>query len=697
MQNIDRKPDGTPVSENQLTGAMNHIFTEILPRHGYAVREKQIGLAEHILAVIGRRGISLAESEVGTGKTHAYLVAALIAKRGRLNDFWLRGHHKNQSWAESAHMPVVISTSSIALQNAIFTDYIPKLSEILLRNGIIRAPLTAVIRKGKEHYVCEKRLRAYYSVADLRTRGLLEPFVGRRAAFDLTGADGLTPYMKRRICVSDRCSDSCKYFGSCRYLEYIKRANGPKVDFQITNHNYFLADTIRRAGGKRPLLPNCQLVIIDEAHKFLQAARQMYGLELADKELPDLAQEIHGFTAGKSNGGVNIHRLAKKLRVQSEKLFRALNENIPTEAMEDESERFPAVMDGSCGSVGRLRNIAGIADDLSDAITDSKVPALYSERKLNAIWRLNAVSGKVTALRKRSNLIHWLEKRTEGQSKTDALCAIPTDLDERLHEDLWESGIPIILTSGTLSASGDFTRIKQTLGLDRLPKRRLYETSMPSPFDYWSNSMLYVSEKVSFPDYKDKRYIAAAADEIERLAKASCGHAAVLFTSYNAMGQVHAILKRRNLPFPLFRLERGGTSAIERFKQSGNGILLASGALWEGIDIPGDALSMLIIVKLPFAVPDPIGDYERELCGDMETFKERVVIPDMQVKLKQGDGRLIRSEADTGVCAILDIRAGRGAYRSHVLAALPKRRVTSDLSEVREFFLDKKPPEYFLL
>ena len=191
------------------------------------------------------------------------------------------------------------------------------------------------------------------------------------------------------------------------------------------------------------------------------------------------------------------------------------------------------------------------------------------------------------------------------------------------------------------------------------------------------------------------------------MAIASHGRAAVLFTSYNAMGQVHAILKKKSnegglcingqAPFPLFRLERGGVRAIEQFKESGNGILLASGSLWEGIDIPGDALSMLIIVKLPFAVPDPIGDYERELYGSMALFKQRVIIPDMQVKLKQGDGRGIRTETDTVCCAILDIRAGkRGAYRGHTLSALPKCEITSSISAVRNFFLKKKPAAYFL-
>jgi len=333
-----------------------------------------------------------------------------------------------------------------------------------------------------------------------------------------------------------------------------------------------------------------------------------------------------------------------------------------------------------------LKSISGIALDISVAAADSYVQPLYKERRGNAIRKLEALSDKASALRKENKLILWLEKRTEGESETMALCATPKDLDARLYQDLWSKGIPIILTSGTLSASGDFARAKQTLGLNYMPNRRVSDTSMPSPFDYMRNTMLYLSPNMPFPDNKDKRYIAAIAEEVERLVNASHGHAAVLFTSYNVMGQVYALLGKRGLPFPLFRLERGGAAAIERFKQSGNGILLASGSFWEGIDIPGDALSMLIIVKLPFPVPDPIGDYERSLCDSMETYKTRAIVPDMLVKLKQGSGRLIRSETDTGVVALLDCRAGvSGAYHVRVLAALPRCPVASDISDIRSF------------
>ena len=686
--------DNQPATPD-LSKMINHIFKDILPQHGYGLRERQVELAEHILRVIEGKGITLAESEVGTGKTHAYLIAGLLTKRSRINDSWLRGIYPKQNWAESAHMPVVISTSSIALQQAIVSDYIPELSDILIQHGIINKPLVAVIRKGKEHYVCESRLERHFQRTDKATRKLLEPFRGSDAPFDLTNANDLSSFVKRAVCVKGRCNDNCPNSKICRYKAYIKMANSPAVDFQITNHNYFIADRIHRATGKRPLIPHYQLAIIDEAHKFLQAARSMYGLELDDREIPKFTHDIHSFTSGKSNGGVNVHKLAKKLEGQNRKLFRRLNENIPESAFDDdEADRFPVVMDVDV--LRHLKSIVGLSDDISTAVTDSNSNKRMKDKRSKSLWRLGAIAEKVSGIKKQSGNIYWLENRLEGEIESQAICSIPTDLAMRLHRDLWQSGIPIVLTSGTLSASGDFSRAKETLGLDRLPQHKLHSTTMPSPFDFKNNAMLYISEDTPFPDNKNKIYIADIADEIEKLVTASHGHSAVLFTSYNAMGQVHAILKKKGLPFPLFRLERGSTNAIEQFKKSGNGILLASGALWEGIDIPGDTLSMLIIVKLPFAVPDPIGDYERELCGDMETYKARAVVPDMLVKLKQGFGRLIRKMGDTGVVAILDSRVNeRGAYRRKVLSALPSCPVTSSITKVKTFFYKVKSASYF--
>jgi ATP-dependent DNA helicase DinG len=261
--------------------------------------------------------------------------------------------------------------------------------------------------------------------------------------------------------------------------------------------------------------------------------------------------------------------------------------------------------------------------------------------------------------------------------------------------------MPMILTSGTLSASagtscaGDFSHVRRTLGLERL-KNHLTETSKPSPFDHKENALLYISEDMPFPDNKSDSYIAAVVGEVEKLITASNGHAAVLFTSYKVMDKVWEWITKRNTRFPMFRLDKGGVMEIERFKRSAGGVLFASGALWEGIDIPGDALSMLIIVKLPFQVPDPIGEYEQTLYRGMNEYKNRVIVPEMLIKLKQGFGRLIRKETDTGAVAILDSRANMaGAYRRHVLSALPDCRVTAHIADVHNFIRAKKMSDYF--
>jgi len=542
---------------DSLRNVAKHIFEKILPQHGFRFRDKQMELTEHILDVVERRAISLAESQVGTGKTHAYLIAALIAKRGRLNDSWLRGYYPSQGWVESAHTPIVISTSSIALQQAIVSDYIPELSKILIQHKIINRPLVAVVRKGREHYICESRLTHYCHNVENDTKRLLAKYQGSDSPFDLTAVNELSAYIKRAICVSGKCDDACYFRKSCRYQNYIKSANSQNVDFQITNHNYFLADVIHRANGKRPLLPHYQLVIIDEAHKFLQVARQMYGLELTDTELSAVSRDVHNYALDKSESGINVHKLAKKLREQGERLFSRLNNNIPEQDLDDEAERFTAVIDKDV--LRHLNSIGAVAADIASASEDYVLHSHKRNSRDKAVWKLENLCDRVSELRSHSRLVYWLEKRLEGAVESQALCAIPKDLDKRLHRDLWSKGIPIILTSGTLSASGDFTRVKDTLGICHMPDHKVFSTTMPSPFDYKNNAMLYISENTPFPNSKDKHYITSIADEIERLVIASHGHAAVLFTSYNAMGQVHAILKKRNLPFPLFRLERGGT------------------------------------------------------------------------------------------------------------------------------------------
>ncbi len=684
------RPFGDKIGLDSCLKTLAAVFKEILPQYGYIKRKEQLALAEHILAEISLRHITLAESEVGTGKTLAYLAAAIIAKRGRLNGYWNMSFYTGTPYLEMEHMPIVVATSSIALQKALITDAIPTLSSILLEHGIIRKPLTAVVRKGREHYACERNLRTHIRCErDTVMRQTLGAMLEPCGQIDLAEADGLTAYVKRKIAVPSRCDRSCPYRDTCAYLSFREKAQAPDIDIQVCNHNYLLADTLRRSREETPLIPNYQMIVIDEAHKFLAAARSMYGTELSSLSLDEIRSAVLDLKLVHGLSEKYAHRLVRLLSSESNRLFRLLTESVRRGNAHEDASRLPVAISEDMTHL--IRKIQSMSGELIDVLTAEKAAGNGSGRKRSAIWELENVRSQAAALAGHNELICWLE--TDAGEKR--LCGIPKNLDERLHNDLWSNGIPTVLTSGTLSAGGDFSHVKRSLGL-HFAGNRVTETSKPSPFDYRKNALLYISDLMPFPEKNDQKYINALTKEIERLIRVSNGHAAVLFTSYNAMGRVYKKLREGGLPFPLLRLDRGGVREIELFKQSGNGVLFASGALWEGIDIPGDALSMLIIVKLPFAVPDPIGEYERTLYASVQDYKTRVVTPEMLVKLKQGFGRLIRTEWDSGCVAILDSRAGIfGKYRGKVLDALPNCKVTGKTDEIEAFYRAVKSPDFF--
>ncbi len=623
------------------------IFREILPRHGMAVREEQIALCHEVLDTLYNKEISLCEAGVGIGKTLAYLVACIL---------W-QMHRPSQ-----LKMPVAISTSSVALQDAILNEYLPDLSAVLLAEGIITAPITAVVRKGKERFVCDARLAERQAKAiskGSRQKGSLRM---AENVLDLDHIPGLSRYDRCRICVPQSCPRDCFLRLDCRYQQYLRDSRKP--DIQICNHNYLLANASHRLEERPLLLRQYQALVVDEAHKLPDAARQMYTETLSAQDMDELCfllQQAH------------FKNLSKRLRTA----FLTLSISCtPSFAMPKMKISVPFSLtpfrQAALADCINLLQYIGSQPDMPHYLQ-------YRLAETESLLRLFLLDVPTRIL--------YLEFSADGQL---TFCAASNRVPQLLRSALWNTREPTILTSGTLTAAGDFDHTKQLLGLAAYASLRYFRAG--SPFNYRKKCLLYIPARRAAA-VPENQYLA---DQIVRLTAACHGHALVLFTSYRQMRNVYDALVGR-LTFPVFQAGRGQNRTIQKFKESGNGVLFAAGSCWEGIDFPGDMVSLLIIAKLPFPIPDPVSNYERQQYPNLSDYINAEVIPEMQKKLRQGFGRAIRTEQDSCVVAILDERAGIGGkYHDAALAALPSCPTTEKIEDVQQFIREQKRPDYFL-
>ena len=702
MNNID--------IEKKAEIMLEQVFKNILPQSGYVFRDNQLKLAQEILKTMQDVKIAVCESEVGTGKTHAYILAAIVNKIFNKNYTKVRNAYpiSKDYYKSYNNMPILLSTSSIVLQKAIMNDYIPEISNILMKEKIINKPLTAVIRKGKEHYICDKRLDdCVYNIDKEKHLDVYKNLISLRALnykrIDLDEIS-IPTGLKSKICVSANCNCLCHRYEDCRYNMLLNSMKSYEHDFQICNHNYFFADAIRRSAGQEALIPNYSALIIDEAHKLVDISQTMYGTKINKKDLESLRTQIKRLSFKSNQTGKSINKAGVELLNLTDELFGNLKSKIPGRYLNsDEVVRYKTNV--SDNEYLLINEIIGLLEDIEYKLGTGMLKNKGQNSILSHVKRqIKDLKNKFSVFLNISNIIYWLESENL-KSDSIYLCAIPKDINKKMHKDLWSRNIPIILTSGTLSANRDFSLMKSKLGLDIVNYWRISSSIKNSPFDYKNNCLIYLNDKLPFPDSANTEYIKAVADEVYKLIYATKGHTMVLFTSYPVMEKVYSMIydklrrtdKNHILVDKLFRAKKGAYSdPINTFKESRNGVLFAAGNCWEGIDITGDILSSLIIVKLPFSAPDTLTEYQRYLYDNDSDFFERLIIPQMIIKLKQGCGRLIRNETDSGVISILDCRMDTyKRYRDKVLTALPDCRVTSQISVVESFIADKKNMDYF--
>lgn len=440
---------------------IDHIFKDLLPAQGMVERSEQIKLSHRMLDTMLNGGIALCDAGTGIGKTYAYLTAAAAASR---------------FGAGSSHRPIIISTSSIALQNAVQTEYLPLLSCTLLADGQIDKPLLSVIRKGKGHYVCDERLSKRLRQVNFQKKdpAAADALRALKGTLDMDNVPHLSGYDRERVCVPQFCD--CDH-QDCRYKRFLKRCDDDRYVFQICNHNLLLADAIHRSQGRRSILPEHGIIIVDEAHKLPEAAREMFGMTLTAGDIQSMIRQLRA---------ERYLLAADVLTDTAGPLLRKLT------APREEAETLDAYL--------HLLTIPS----RSLPIIEKQVGNLLT---VQGRRQLETLRGAVSLFSDpQSNMVLYTAEDDDGGTM---LCATVSNLTEQMRRILWRPEHAFVLASGTLAVGDDFHRFRSQAGL--LDGRRVTESVSLSPFDYRRNCLLYLPQLP--PSQSSEAYYDELADE----------------------------------------------------------------------------------------------------------------------------------------------------------------------------------------
>ena len=645
----------------------------------YEPREGQRLMAEAVAAVIEEGGTLLAEAGTGTGKTLAYLIPAILSG-GR----------------------VLVSTGTKNLQEQIYFKDVPALRDAL---GI---PFTATLMKGRSNYLCLHRFELYRDgvQGDTSAAGrliesgdrVLLPVLNSWARTTETGdraelrdlPDDL-PLWKDIAADADTClGQDCPRYTECFVTRVRQRA--AESDVVIVNHHLLCADASVRQGNFGEVIPACATLVVDEAHQLEDVATQYFGVTASSHRVDELlrdgdralAEGLASSPATREGLRRDLGRVADHARAYFAGLSMEAASGGPNAeskaryTAESMSEYFQEGM-ALAGSLDGLQASATFAARPPDP-SDGGTEGATSNSDLDAIARRAGDLARDLKFLVRANdadFVYYLETRPKGGV---LLRAAPIDVSRIIRDALFDRMRTIVLTSATLAVDGSFDYARGRLGL-----READELRVPSEFDYTRQAVLYLPRRMPAP--KHPTFAEAAAKEVLELLRCTEGRAFVLFTSYAVLRTVQRFLEM-TLPYPV--LVQGSaprTQLIDQFRATPNAVLLATSSFWQGVDVVGDALSCVIIDKLPFASPsDPVtaARIEAITARGGDAFAEYTV-PLAILTLQQGLGRLIRHRTDRGVLAILDPRLRTMGYGQRFLNSLPPAPVTMSLEDVARF------------
>jgi len=597
----------------------------------------------------------LVEAGTGTGKTLAYLVPAIVSGR-----------------------KVVVSTGTKNLQEQIYHKDLPFLRERFFPD------LRAAYMKGRGNYLCLRRFHALRDEMLLPEAALPDSDwavisawaesteTGDRA--ELTGLPENHPLWPEICATADNClGQRCPLLQKC-FITRMK-AEAYAADLVVVNHHLFCADLAVRGNRYAEVIPRYQAVIFDEAHQLEEVATNFFGLQVSSRRLSDLVGDLLRQVRRRPDKLGEMPEAVEGLDTAARTFFQLVRRAI--RGRRDNSvtrERYRAadVDERLRENHGRLKNrLIIVYSGLGRLDPHDEESQALAERARSVEEDLDFL-----AAADEPSYVFWRESRSGGVFLNASPIDVSREFETRLYPELRSA----VYTSATLSVSGGFTYLKSRLGLGDWAE----ELIVPSPFDYARQAVLYVPPHLPQPRHPE--FTARAAEEIEALLELSEGRAFVLFTSYRNLHAVHDLLKDR-VAFPLLvQGERPRTAMLDYFRRDVHSVLLATASFWEGVDVPGESLSCVIVDKLPFAAPDdPLVEARIEFLRDRgEDPFYSYQLPQAIIALRQGLGRLIRGRTDRGILAVLDARLLSRGYGRRFLESLPPCRCVHTREELTE-------------
>ncbi|MCP3105279.1 ATP-dependent DNA helicase [Myxococcus sp. K15C18031901] len=629
---------------------------EALP--AYEHRPEQLQMARAVERAFAEHSYLLAEAGTGTGKTLAYLVPALLSGRR-----------------------VVVSTATKTLQDQVFFKDLPLLREKLgLR-------FEAAYLKGRGNYLCLHRYASFAQDPQFASRDesrywsrlktwAEQTQTGDRGELDLPESFSA---WSRLSTTSETCLGTrCPLYESCFVTRMRKRAEA--ADLLVVNHHLFFADLALRSSGKRTegVLPWYDAVIFDEAHALEDAASGHFGVGVSNYRLEELSRDAVASLKEDDSRHATLRALSARLRTGSDGLFAQAPRALGLSGHESSVALRAETMGKLSGALQGVRDALGALSSFSAGEREPELAAITR--------RADELGEQLSFLEKAESVDHvyWAEQRGKGLF----LRASPIDVAKELRERMYGALDTVVYTSATLAADSRFDFFARRMGLygeDGQPVTKVRTLSVPSPFDYPRQAALYLPTHL--PDPSAPGFIEAAAEEIVQLCQVTGGRAFVLFTSLRNMVRAYELAAGR-LPYQaLLQGERPKAQLLESFRDTPS-VLFAAHSFWEGVDVPGDALSLVIIDRLPFASPgDPlVAARINQIQQRGEEPFEQYQLPQAALALRQGFGRLIRTQSDKGIVAMLDRRIVTKSYGRVFLDSLPDARRMDDLTELSRWF-----------